>query len=142
MSQEVPRDKRQQVEISTDALNAWNFEVLADIFHPKLEHHSVFAAVEGEIYRGIEGQRTRWANVHATWNDFQITVAEIHNADNESVVVVLRLTGSAKVSGAPLDSFLGQVWTWRDGKIWRIVSYTDPRDALEAVGLSDTENPA
>ncbi len=137
MSQVAPRDKREQVQVSTDALNAWNFEALADIFHPKLEHHSVFAAVEGDVYRGIEGQRRRWENVQATWDDFHITVAEIHDADNESVVVVLRLTRKAKVSGAPLDSFLGLVWTWRDGKVWRMVSYTDPRDALEAVRLSE-----
>jgi ketosteroid isomerase-like protein len=132
MSQEAPPDKRQQVEISTEALNAWNFEALADIFHPELEHHSVFAAIEGEIYRGIEGQRRRWENVHATWDDFRIAVAEIHNMDNESAVVVLHLTGKAKASGAPLDTLLGQAWTWRDGKVWRIVTYTDPREALEA----------
>lgn len=137
MSDEVPRDKRQQVQASTTALNAWDFEVLADIFHPDLEHHSVFAAVEGEIYRGIEGQRTRLENVHATWDAFQFTVTEIHNVDDESVVVVLHLTGKATVSGAPLDTFLGQAWTWRDGKVWRIVSYTDPREALKAVGLSE-----
>jgi hypothetical protein len=37
----------------------------------------------------------------------------------------------------PLDDLLGQVWTWRDDKVWRIVTYTDPRDALEAAGLSE-----
>ena len=136
MSQEAPRDKREQVQTSTEALNAWNFEVLADVFHPELEHHSVFAAVEGEVYHGIEGQRRRWENVHATWDDFRIAVAEVHDVDDECVVVVLRLTGKAKVSGVPLDTLLGQVWTWRDGKVWRIVTYTDPREALEAVGLS------
>jgi ketosteroid isomerase-like protein len=137
MSQEAPRDKRQQVQTSTEALNARNFEMLADVFHPELEHHSVFAAVEGEIYRGIDGQRRRWENVQATWNDFRITVAEVHDADSESAVVVLHLTGSAKASGAPLDTLLGQVWTWRDWKVWRIVTYTNPRDALEAAGLSE-----
>jgi ketosteroid isomerase-like protein len=137
MSQDVSRDKRQQVQTSTEALNAWNFEGLADVFHPDLEHHSVFAAVEGEIYHGIEGQRRRWENVQATWDDFRIAVAEVHDVDNQCAVVVLRLTGKAKVSGAPLDSILGQVWTWRDRKVWRIVTYTDPREALEAVGLAE-----
>ena len=136
MSQGAPRDKREQVQTSTEALNAWNFEVLADVFHPELEHRSVFAAVEGEVYHGIEGQRRRWENVHATWDDFRIAVAEVHDVDDERAVVVLRLVGKAKVSGVPLDTLLGQVWTWRDGKVWRIVTYTDPREALEAVGLS------
>ena len=82
------------------------------------------------------GQRRRWKNVNATWDDFSIAVAEVHDVDDERAVVVLRLAGKAKVSGIPLDTLLGQVWTWRGGKVWRIVTYTEPRDALEAVGLS------
>jgi ketosteroid isomerase-like protein len=135
MSENAPREKRAQVQASTEALNASNFEALADVFHPQLEHHSVFAAVEGEVYHGIEGQRRRWKNVNATWDDFSIAVAEVHDVDDERAVVVLRLAGKAKVSGIPLDTLLGQVWTWRDGKVWRIVTYTEPRDALEAAGL-------
>jgi ketosteroid isomerase-like protein len=143
MSQEGSPGKREQVQTSTEALNAWNFEALAEVFHPELEHHSVFAAVEGEVYRGIEGQRKRWENVTATWDDFRIAVSEVHDVDDERVVVVLRLTGKAKGSGVPLDTLLGQVWTWRDGKVWLIVTHTDPREALEAVGLSvDAQSPS
>ena len=131
----APRDKREQIEASTEALNAGNFDALAEVFHPELEHHSVFAAVEGEVYHGIDGQRRRWENVHATWDDFRIAVAEVHDVDDEHVVVVLRLTGKAKASGVPLDTLLGQLWTWREEKVWRIVTHTDRREALEAVGL-------
>ena len=105
------------------------------MFHPELEHHSLFAAVEGDVYHGIEGQRKRWENVHATWDDFSIAVAEVHEVDDEHAVVVLRLVGKAKASGIPLDTLLGQVWTWRVGRVWRIVTYTEPREALRAAGL-------
>jgi ketosteroid isomerase-like protein len=137
MSQAAPLDKRKQVQTSTEALNARNFEVLANVFHPEIEHQSVFAAVEGEVYHGIEGQRRRWENVHATWDDFRIAVADVQDVDDARAVVVLRLSGKAKGSGVPLDTLLGQVWTWRDGKVWRIVTHTDPRQALEAAGLSE-----
>jgi ketosteroid isomerase-like protein len=135
MSREAPRDRPEQVQLATDALNARDFEALAAVFHPELEHHSVFAAVEGEVYRGIEGQRKRWENVTATWNDFRVEVAEVDEVDDKCVVVVLRLLGEAKASRLPLDTRLAQVWTWRQGKVWRIVTYTNPSDALEAVGL-------
>jgi hypothetical protein len=65
MSRDVPRDRTQQIHLATDALNARDFEALATVFHPELEHHSVFAAVEGEIYRGIEGQRKPTSSGHA-----------------------------------------------------------------------------
>jgi ketosteroid isomerase-like protein len=135
MAKQAPPDKREQIQASTEALNAWDFDALADVFHPELEHRSVFAAVEGDVYHGIEGQRKRWENVHTTWDDFSIAVVEVHDVDDGHAVVVLRLFGTAKASGIPLDKLLGQVWTWRDGKVWRIVTYTEPRDALEAAGL-------
>jgi ketosteroid isomerase-like protein len=38
-------------------------------------------------------------------------------------------------SGIPLDVRVGQVWTWREGRMLRNVVYTDPNDAFRAVGL-------
>ncbi len=135
MSRGVPPNKVAQVDLATDALNGRDFEALATVFHPELEHHSAFGAVEGDVYRGIDGQRKRWDNVTATWDDFRIEVAQVHDVDDERVVVVLRLTGEAKASRLPLNTRVGQVWTWRDTRVWRIVTYTNPSDALEAVGL-------
>ena len=135
MSREVPPNKVTQVDLATDALNGTDFEALATVFHPELEHHSAFGAVEGDVYRGIDGQRKRWENVTATWEGFRIDVAQVHEVDDERMVVVLRLTGEAKASRLPLDTCVGQVWTWREGRVGRIVTYTNPSDALEAVGL-------
>jgi ketosteroid isomerase-like protein len=137
MSPTARLDKRAEVRTSTEALNASDYEVLASVFHPELEHHSAFGAVEGEVFHGIEGQRRRLENVHAIWDDFRIAVSGVRDVDHTRAVVMLRLSGKAKVSGVPLDALLGQVWTWRDGKVWRIVTYTDPREALDAVGLSE-----
>ncbi len=135
MSRGVPPNKVTQVDLATDALNGRDFEALASVFHPELEHHSAFGAVEGDVYRGIDGQRKRWDNVTSTWDGFRIEVAQVHDVDDERVVVVLRLTGEAKASRLPLNTCVGQVWTWREGRVWRIVTYTNPSDALEAVGL-------
>ena len=124
--------RERQIRASTDALNAWDFDALADVFHPELEHHSTFAALQGEVYRGIDGQRRRWENVNATWDDFRLSVTAVHDVDDERAVVELRLQGRAKGSGVPLDDSLAQLWTWRDGKVWRIVTYADADGALAA----------
>jgi len=131
----VSAEKQKQIQASTDALNAGDFDSLTEVFHPELEHHSVFGALEGEVYRGIDGQRRRWENVQETWGEFSIEVVEVHDVDEERAVVVLRLTGTAKTSGVPLDSLVGQLWTWQDCTVGRIVSYTDPREAIKAAGL-------
>ena len=134
-SKEVSAEKLQQIQASTDALNAEDFDALSEFFHPELEHHSVFGAVDGDVYRGIEGQRKRWANIQETWDEFSIEVVEVHDVGDERAAVVLRLTGKAKESGVPLDSLIGQLWSWRDGTVGRIASYTEPREALKAAGL-------
>ncbi len=135
MSKQVSAVKQKQIQASTDALNGGDFDSLTEIFHPELEHRSVFGALEREVYCGIEGQRRRWRNVQETWSDFSIEVVEVHGVDEERAVVVLRLSGTAKSSGVPLDSLVGQLWTWRDGTVGRIDSYTEPGKALKAAGL-------
>jgi len=132
MSEHAPVSRREQVRIATDALNGEDFAVLATVFDPELEHESVFGALEGEIYRGLEGQRTRWKNVTETWADFRIDLIRIREVDAARAVVVLRLTGTARASGLPLDTELAQLWTWRGERVLRIVTFPDVDDANEA----------
>jgi ketosteroid isomerase-like protein len=37
----------------------------------------------------------------------------------------------------PVDMSFAQVWTLRDGKQTRMEMYSDPNEALKAVGLAD-----
>jgi ketosteroid isomerase-like protein len=50
-------------------------------------------------------------------------------------VMTMRLHGSS--SGANNEQRVWNVVTVRDGKITRTESYVDPREALEAVGISE-----
>jgi ketosteroid isomerase-like protein len=51
--------------------------------------------------------------------------------------VIVRIRGRAKASGVPVEAVTAQIWTWRDGKMWRNQVFADPREALEAVGLRE-----
>jgi ketosteroid isomerase-like protein len=61
----------------------------------------------------------------------RITVA------NDQVLVIATWRGRGITSGAPAEWRHGQVWTVRDGQVTSLVSFPDPVDALEAVGLSE-----
>ena len=134
----VEQDQREQWEAITAAGNARDFDPVADLLHPDLEFHSRFAVAEGQaVYPGIDGLR-RWAqDVNVTWEDWNSEILEFRQAGIDRTVAVHRLTGRAKGSGVPLDTRIGMVVTWRDGKAWQLVSYLDPREALDAVGLSE-----
>jgi ketosteroid isomerase-like protein len=101
------------------------------------EFHSVLAASEGSTYRGVEGLYQWSEDVNAIWDAFRAELSEFHEVDENRAAAIVRVIGRAKASGVPLDARVGQIWTWRHGKLWRNVSYTNPREALEAVGLRE-----
>ena len=58
----------------------------------------------------------------------------MHDA-GDKVVVLVRQRGRSKAAGMPVDMSFAQVWTLRDGKESRMEMYSDPNEALKAVGL-------
>jgi ketosteroid isomerase-like protein len=63
--------------------------------------------------------------------------AERITAVGDQVLVMATWRGRGITSGAPAEWRHGQVWTMRDGRVMSRVSFPDPADALEAVGLSE-----
>jgi ketosteroid isomerase-like protein len=57
----------------------------------------------------------------------------------DRVVVIAAWRGRGKASGADVEWHYGAVCTLRDGKLTSLVSYSDPAEALEAVGLSEQD---
>jgi ketosteroid isomerase-like protein len=78
-----------------------------------------------------------WArDVDEIWDDFEMEIARIVPAGENRAVTEFHITGTARASGAPLDTHTGQVWTWDDaGVIARNDSFTDPREAFALAGV-------
>ena len=70
-----------------------------------------------------------------SWEDWHQAVVDYRDVSDAQAVVITRATGRAKGSGVPLDTLTGNVLTWRPDGGLLIVAYSDPREALEAVGL-------
>ena len=138
MSRGTPQWKREQAEALFAALNERNFEAIAEMpIHPDMRFHSVFAAAEGGIYHAVQGLR-EWAKaVDSTFDRFYVELLDFREVDDERAVLGVRITAQAKASGVPVDTRVGQVWTWRGGRLWRNEVFSDPRDAFKAAGLSE-----
>ena len=139
MSQEQgSHDGRKQLEAVLDALNARDFQSLTELLDPAVAFRSVLGATEGEAaYTGIDGLR-KWAEeVDAIWEDWHQEVVDYREVGENQAVAVIRATGRARASGVPLDTRTGNVLTRRHGKGWRNEAYSDPRQALKAVGLKE-----
>ncbi len=70
------------------------------------------------------------------WEHLTLTAERILDAgDRVAVIAVWR--GRGPVSGVASEWRHGEVWSFRDGRVIEVLSYPDPADALEAVGLSE-----
>ena len=139
MSREnLPQDRRAQVDAMFSAANARDFEALGEMpFHPDFEFRSVFAVTEGGVYHGIQGLREWARSVDSAFDDYRVEVGGFQEVDDERAVVVVDIMGKGKASDVPVDARIGHVWTWRNGLAWRVDAYSDVREALEAVGLRE-----
>jgi len=91
---------------------------------------------EQQAYQGSAGAEvflTAWA---AAWDDWELDVEAFHDA-GDKVVVLVRQHGRSKAAGMPVDMSFAQVWTIRDGRQSRMDMYSEPDEALKAVGLAD-----
>jgi ketosteroid isomerase-like protein len=90
---------------------------------------------EQQLYEGIEEAETFLSDWAAAWDDWELDLEGLHDA-GDRVVVLVRQRGRSKAVGMPVDMSFAQVWTLRDGKQTRMEMYSDPNEALRAVGLA------
>ena len=67
--------------------------------------------------------------------DLHIEAERIVDLGGDRVLVISRQTARGTTSGLAFGHELGDLFTLRDGKILRYLSYWEPADALEAAGL-------
>ena len=89
------------------------------------------------VYRGYDGFRRWLASVDEMWEDFRVEVQEYIDA-GDKLVVDNRISGSGRESGVDVDMRVFGIWTFREGRVLRIVGgYRDRAEALEAAGLAE-----
>ena len=91
---------------------------------------------EQPIYAGAEGAQRFLDDWTAVWDDWEIEIEELHDV-GDKVVAIVHQRGRSKRSGMLVEGSMGQIWTVRDGKGTRMDMYSDPSEALKAVGLEE-----
>jgi uncharacterized protein len=89
---------------------------------------------DGQVGWGVDAivdHVTRWS---AMWESWSVEVERVIDAGDEHVVVLIRETGRS-ASGLDMDERHGELYRIRDGRIVRWQGFSDPNEALKAVGL-------
>jgi ketosteroid isomerase-like protein len=127
----------------SDAANRRDIEGLLAVLDPEVEWHPAMAALlggEATVYRGHEGVRAWLHDQEESFAESRIDYSAIR-ALGKRVVAVGRLRTRGRESGADMESPVGWVVDFKDGKVIRAKAYLDPKEALEAAGLRDQATP-
>ena len=128
-------DLGEQVRLVVDAVNRHDLPTLDAMASDEFEFHSTFAASEGRVFSGRQGVRDYFDTLDEVFDDMRIEIEGITDAGRDRLVVLVRVTGRGKGSGAKVEQRNGQVWRFANRKILRIDSYMNPTDAFDAARM-------
>lgn len=131
---------QENVDAFRRALEAYNrrdIDAFLEAFDPMVEIHPLTLAMfgpEGTVYRGHEGIRQFIRDVDEVLPGLQVDPLEIRDL-GERIVANGRLQARGRASGAEVESPIGWLVEFNEGRVIRMTDYLDPKEALEAAGL-------
>ena len=130
----MSQENEQVVRRMLEAFLAGDFQTALSFYAPDVEWDGTNLP-DGRIGKGHQAIRDhleRWAEA---WDDWTVEVERVVGAAGNQVAVLTRERGRSD-SGLTMDERHAELYTLRDGKIVRRQGFSDPREALEAAGLS------
>ena len=123
---------QENVDVVRAIYEAWNAGSFArHLIEPDMEYVNPSYAVEP----GTSRDRRKLAKIRDVYPNFRVEPERYVDAGED--VVVIGVARGTSTSGVEAHWRQGYVWTIRDGKAVRFRWFNDPREALEAVGLSE-----
>ena len=88
-------------------------------------------------YDGPDGIRRFFTDIADASPDFKIVIESLEAVGPDRVLGFMRVLGTGRASGIPIENATGNVYDIADGKIQRIRVFFDRNQALEAAGLRE-----
>ena len=92
-------------------------------------------SAEQTAITGVEETRRFMREWTEPFEDWQMEVEAVHDAGEDQVLVIIRQHARSRSTGVPVDMVLGRGYAIRDGKQTRMEMYSDPAEAMSALGL-------
>jgi uncharacterized protein len=118
------------------ALNRGDPEGFEAVCDARFEMHLVGAVGEPVRYVGADGVFEFFHDMDELWAEWGFEVEQARDLD-QRVLITGRQRGRGRVSGVEVDSPRACVVAVRDGAVTELRYFTEPAQALEAVGLSE-----
>jgi ketosteroid isomerase-like protein len=105
---------------------------------PDVEWHVSFRLpdlpLDKTVYHGPDEVRRLWAAFRSAWAELTVTLEEVVDAREDSVVVRTRFVGRGSASGIEVDRPVVYVFEIEAGKLKRLRPFDTEAEALAAAG--------
>jgi ketosteroid isomerase-like protein len=118
------------------ALNRVDLDAFNALCDPRFEMRLVGAVGEPVRYVGADGVLEFFRDMSESWADWGFEVEDARDLD-EHVLITGRQRGRGRVSGVEVDSPRACVLAVLNGAVTELRYFTEPADALKAVGLKE-----
>ena len=117
------------------AYEAWSrrdIDALLEVVHPEAEARPILGANIGiSVYRGREGLREWFRDLHQEWETFQTRVVQI-DARGDRALLTVEVQARGRASGVVIEGDLYHLVEIRDGLIMRLEAFRDRDTAVKA----------
>jgi uncharacterized protein len=135
----MSQDNVEVVRAAIEAMNREDAEALVAMLHPEIEWHMAIQQLlvgETGVYHGHHGIGEYFRDMDEAFEEVQVDCPDIRDL-GDRVVALGSFRARGRGSGAEIESPVGAVVDMRAGRATRVLTYLDPTEALEAVGLSE-----
>jgi ketosteroid isomerase-like protein len=108
----------------------------SDWADPEIELVRPEALVDSAL-KGRDASSVGWREWLDAWKDFRSEAHEYRALDNERVLVFGRMSATGRLSGTSTDTEVVNLFHIRDGKVVRLVLYSNRDGALADLGLEE-----
>ena len=120
------------VERGYAAFNGGDVEGLLGHMQPDVVWHDAPQIPGAEMRVGHDELLSYLQSFGRVWEEPRFEPDEVHT-EGDAVVVLLHFSGRGRQSGAEVSTALGHMFRFRDGKVYRVVTYFDHEQALAAL---------
>jgi ketosteroid isomerase-like protein len=132
----MSQENLELVKRAVEAINQGDIEGYLACCTQDVQLVTPVAEVAG-AYDGPDGIRRFFTDIRDAAPDFKIVVESLEAVGPDHVLGFMRVTGTGRASGIPIENPTGNVYDFADGKIMRIRVFFDREEAIGAAGLSE-----
>jgi ketosteroid isomerase-like protein len=121
------------IHVAYEAWSRRDVEALLEVAHPDAEARPILGAnIGASVYRGHDGLREWFKDLHQEWETFQTRVTRIEERGDRALCTI-DVYARGRASGVVIEGELYHLVDMRDGLILRLEAFRDRAEAMRGL---------